>query len=159
MNITRTHEDQANRMHTRAEHIIEWLAAHKHWVLDAERSGEFNHLLSTFPWTTSHIRWSSVPHTRIELSDDAASETFWEQFRTTPVGRHQYVFLMYAAHEPGIVCSARDALPDLDLLYSGAPGPRYFCGADLQDGHPKLRFTDFAEYDGLDLVRAYVPGV
>ncbi|MFI8963362.1 hypothetical protein ACIGO8_14760 [Streptomyces sp. NPDC053493] len=144
-------------MHIRASHVAEWLADHEHWVLDAESSREFDRLLGEFPWAPSRVRWSHVPHIHIDLPENETDNEFWERFRETPAGRHEYVFLMYSAREPGVVCKAREAIPDLDLLYSGAPGSRYFCGAEAEEGGPTPHFMDFAEYDGLDLVTAYSP--
>ncbi|MEU7026457.1 hypothetical protein AB0A60_07140 [Streptomyces sp. NPDC046275] len=145
-------------MHIRAPHIAEWLADHEHWVLDVGYSREFDRLLGEFPWAPSRLRWSNVPHVRIYLpEEDGTPNDFWERFCETPAGRHEYIFLMYSAKEPGIVCRTRDAILDLDLLYSSAPGARYFCGAEAEKGIPVPRFMDFAEYDGLDLVTAYFP--
>ncbi|MFE0130537.1 hypothetical protein ACFWY6_02905 [Streptomyces sp. NPDC059037] len=85
----------------------------------------------------------------------------WEQFLSeaaeTPAGQHEHLYIMYSWREPGIVCRTTEALQDIDYLYSSAPGPRYFCGADVSNGSPVLAFSDFAEYDGGDKITAYTP--
>ncbi|MFE0104777.1 hypothetical protein [Streptomyces sp. NPDC059009] len=143
-------------MHTEREHVRGWLSGREHWILERETSEAFNDFLCRFPWTTSRVRWSEVPHTTRELPEaetpdlpegDDDWSRFLTDFRTLPAGRHDFVFLMYAWREPGIVCATADALQDLDHLYSSAPGPRYFCGADVSEGVVIPVFGDFAEYD------------
>jgi hypothetical protein len=144
-------------MHVKAPHITEWLRDHDHWILGAEVSEEFNSFLSAFPWATGRIRWSQLPHEKVELPDENELEGFVNLMRRTPAGAHELVFLMYSAGEPGIACRTQDALPDLDYLYSGAPGPRYFCGADQEKDAPVPLFAQFAEYDGDLTITSRIP--
>lgn len=144
-------------MHTEQEHIRSWLTGREHWILGKEVSESFDKTLSEFPWTTSHVRWSQVPHTVLRLPDDDNWTPFLGEASRTPAARHAYVYIMYSWREPGILCRTTEALPDIDYLYSSAPGPRYFCGADVSDGTPLPSFRDFAEYDGGDEITAYTP--
>ncbi|MGW2015663.1 hypothetical protein [Streptomyces sp. NPDC001927] len=144
-------------MHVRAAHVTDWLARHEHWILGTEFSQEFNESLIKLPWRVNGIRWTHLPHLEFEIPDSTQSQDFWNSFHATPAGGHEFTFLLYGAREPGIACRTREALPDLDLLYSGAPGARYFCGADLSNGTPLPRYDDFAEYDGNGLITAYTP--
>ncbi|MFE7030824.1 hypothetical protein ACFU9Y_10990 [Streptomyces sp. NPDC057621] len=142
-------------MHVEQEHIQSWLAGREHWTLGKEVSDGFNDFLSKFPWTTSRVLWSEVPHTSLYLPDNDEWEDFLLEFSDLPAGRHEFVFVMYSWREPGLVCRTVDALKDIDYLYSSAPGPRYFCGADVVDGVPRPVYGDFAEYDGADEVIAH----
>ncbi|MFI7318505.1 hypothetical protein [Streptomyces venezuelae] len=91
------------------------------------------------------------------MPDDDEWDQFLGEASETPAGRHEYVYLMYSWREPGIVCRTAEALRDIDYLYSSAPGPRYFCGADVSGGTPAPVFRDFAEYGGGDEITAYTP--
>ncbi|MEV0116393.1 hypothetical protein AB0H77_24595 [Streptomyces sp. NPDC050844] len=142
-------------MHTEHDHIRAWLTGRQHWTLGADTSDRFNTFLCGFPWTTSRVRWHHVPHVTLKLPADDNWEVFLPAFAATPAGQHAFTYLMYSWREPGIVCRTVDTMKDLDLLCSSAPGPRYFCGADLVNGVPRPVFGDFAEYDGHDVVTAY----
>ncbi|MFJ7148709.1 hypothetical protein ACIQVT_10955 [Streptomyces sp. NPDC100445] len=52
----------------------------------------------------------------------------------------------YAPGREALLCDRDDVLADLDLLYAGAPGARYFCGADLDEDRLVLTVEDFAEF-------------
>jgi hypothetical protein len=51
---------------------------------------------------------------------------------------------MYAGEALGLVAPLTDVLADLDLLYWGAPGYQYLCGASADLG---LSPDDLAEYE------------
>ncbi|TPQ20226.1 hypothetical protein [Streptomyces sporangiiformans] len=138
------------------EHIRSWLAGREHWILEKEASDGFNNLLCVFPWVASHVLWSEVPHVTLELPGNDDWDSFHSEFSATPAGRHEFVFVMYSWREPGIVCRTIDAVKGIDYLYSSAPGPRYFCGADAVDGAVHPRYSDFAEYDGANEITAHV---
>ncbi|MWA12865.1 hypothetical protein [Streptomyces sp. BA2] len=132
--------------YTDHDHLREWLAEHGHRILDPAYSATFERYLESLPWTSSRIRWAAVPHTEIDTapSDDPA---FTEAWGSTPLGGHPFVLITYTGSEPAVLCRTEDALRDIDVLYLRAPGPRYFCGADSQDGEVTLFSEHFAEYD------------
>lgn len=144
-------------MHTRAGHVADWLSEHESWLLDVKYSQEFNRTLSELPWTVSGVRWAALNYRDLEVPEDSPGQDFWKEFHNSPVGSHEFIFLMYGSREPGFVCRISDAITDLDFLYSSAPGPRYFCGTDLGSDGPRPNFGDFAEYNGDGIIRMYFP--
>ncbi|MFC8171070.1 hypothetical protein [Streptomyces sp. NPDC057325] len=136
---------------------MNWLNDHDHLILDASYSRDFNKVLSGLPWTVNSVRWTTLPHRELEIPDDPLDDNFWEAFKASPIGGHDFTFLMYSGREPGFACRTHDAVPDLDLLYSGAPGSRYFCGVDMGSEGPVLNFKDFAEYDGNGVIKMSMP--
>ncbi|WP_430792089.1 hypothetical protein [Actinoplanes sp. G11-F43] len=128
-------------------HVAEWLNRHPHQVLELGFSSEFEAYLNTLPWAGSHIDWRLLDHKSLELPEDIDAD-FIESCRRTPWGRHDYLMIMYSGMEPALLCGTVDAISDIDLLYSGAPGTRFSCGADVNDGRVILNCLEFVEYDG-----------
>jgi hypothetical protein len=128
-------------------YLADWLNGHPHRVLGLSFSSEFETYLNTLPWAGSHIDWRLVDHSSLDLPDDIDAD-FIERCRRTPWGRHDYLMIMYSGQEPALLCSTVDAVSDMDLLYGGAPGTRFACGADLDAGRVILSCREFVEYDG-----------
>lgn len=63
----------------------------------------------------------------------------------TRLGRHSHVMVMYSGTEPSLRGLKGDVLRDLDILYSASPGPRYFCGVEVENGLPSV-YDDFGEF-------------
>ena len=138
-------------MDVEASHVREWMLAHDASSLAVEESKSFERYLEALPWAPSHVDWRELPSVEFELLDD------WEEMildfsQGCPLGRHEYVMVMYDGSQPSILCGTGAGLRDLDLLYSAAPGARYFCGVDLIDGRAIPRYEDFAEFDGFSKV-------
>ncbi|HEV7951242.1 MAG TPA: hypothetical protein VGP24_15885 [Glaciihabitans sp.] len=134
-------------MNIERPHVADWLARHPHRVLDQGFSSELEAYLNTLPWAGSHVDWRLVNHHSLELPEEPDAE-FLKRCRRTPWGRHDYLMIMYSGQEPAILCSITDAVPDMDLLYSGAPGTRFACGAYVVGDAVTLSCSDFVEYDG-----------
>ncbi|MGH3802845.1 MAG: hypothetical protein ACRDTD_22505, partial [Pseudonocardiaceae bacterium] len=125
---------------------------HSHRVLDQQASAEFESYLNTFPWGGSQLDWREIPNETLVLPK-IVDTGFITLSRRTPWGKHGHIFVMYNGDEPAILCSTEDAVADLDLLYSGAPGTRFFCGAEINGKETKVVHSDFAEYDGFSKIR------
>ena len=134
-------------MNIERPHVAHWLSRHPHRVLDPGFSSNLEVFLSTLPWAGSHIDWRQVEHASLEIPEEMDAG-FLADCRQTPWGRHDYLMIMYSGHEPALLCSLVDAVSDLDLLYSGAPGTRFSCGADVDGGAVVLSCREFLEYDG-----------
>jgi len=134
-------------LYIEAPHVVEWRNCHAHRILDATYSSRFEAYLDMLPWAGSHIDWRLIEHHSQEVPVEVTLD-FLESCRRTPWGRHEYLLVMYWGQEPSLLCRTDEAIFDLDLLYSGSPGTRFVCGADLQDGSAILSFREFVEYDG-----------
>jgi hypothetical protein len=88
-----------------------------------------------------------VDHGSLQVPEDVDSD-FVEICRGTPWGRHDYLMITYTGQEPALLCKVTDAIADLDLLYSGASGTRFACGADTAGDSVVLSCREFFEYDG-----------
>lgn len=145
-------------MNVYPDYIVEWLDEHDARVLDASFSSFLNAYLNTLPWVASHIDWSTIKWTSLKMPMNVDTK-FIDKCRETPLGSHRHVLIMYAPEEPSILCRLEDAIIDLDLLYSHAPGPRYFCGADVDGEEVTLSCTSFAEFDGFsEIIFAIIEG-
>lgn len=60
---------------------------------------------------------------------------------------------MYAPNEQGLVGKFADVVSDLDLLYSGASGYRYFCAVETTGEEIRIQPEYFGEFDGHARIR------
>jgi hypothetical protein len=134
-------------MYVEAEHIRRWVADHGARVLTVGPSRMFTLQLEGMPWTTAGngLNWPALPSLTVDLDHPRARE----EISTSRIARHEWIYLLFAPDEPGVLAPFDEAVTGLDELYWMAPGPRYVCGADLVDGKVRLAAEDLAEYDGL----------
>jgi hypothetical protein len=134
-------------MYIEQPYVTDWLSRHPHQILEQGFSEELEVYLNTLPWASSHVDWGLVAHGSLEVPEEVNLD-FLEKCRQTPWGRHDYLMIMYTGQEPALLCDFTDAVYDLDLLYSGAPGTRFACGAGIDGGAVVLSCREFVEYDG-----------
>jgi hypothetical protein len=134
-------------MHVEADHVQKWVTAHAGRVLPVGQSRMFTMQLEGMPWNSAgnRLNWPALPSRTVALGRPELRA----EMSTSRLGRHDWVFLLYAPDEPGVLGPLADALDALDELYWMAPGPRYLCGADLVDDKVRLAVEDLAEYDGI----------
>jgi hypothetical protein len=130
-----------------ADHIQEWMTNHYHRVLDSLHSSRFERYLNTLPWVSSHVDWDQVENAQL-LMPTEVDRAFLNECRKTPWGQHDHVVIMYTGDQDSLLCRTEDAIADLDLLYSRAPGDRFFCGAELIGTVLNVLHEHFSEYDG-----------
>lgn len=139
-------------MQVKSEHIKRWMTEHESSLADITVSVSFERHLNTLPWAPSHLDWRSIEHVRFEMSEAWEARILGFAERTS-MAKHSHLLFLYSAAEPSLVCLKEDGLLDIDLIYYGAPGARYFCGVDLIDGVPTPAFNHLAEFDGFSIVR------
>lgn len=130
-----------------AAHVRRWISTHETARLDASVSAAFDQYLCGYPWLPSRLDWSQIPFVEFTM-EDSWEDRIVEFAAQTPVGRHSHLMIMFDYDEPSLLTLKDDGLRDLDLLYSGSPGARYFCGADIIEGRCVPCHEDFAEFDG-----------
>lgn len=135
------------RNYLEGKHLKEWTSSHQHRVLDADYSSEFYSYLRSLPWAGSHIDWRNLSYEETEIPNLVNSD-YIALCKKTPWGMYEYIFIMYAPDEQALLCKTDDAIADLDLLYSAAPGTRFLCGAEIEKKIIRVFHSDFAEYDG-----------
>lgn len=135
------------RNYLEARHVKEWARGRCHRVLDEKYSSDFDKFLCSLPWAGSHIDWRELAYEQIEIPE-VVDANFLALCRNTDWGSHEYVFIMYNRGCKSLLCKLEDAVTDLDLLYSEAPGTRFICGADVEGESIQIIHADFAEYDG-----------
>jgi hypothetical protein len=137
------------------KHIKQWISGHDTVTTEPILSEHFEQYLATLPWAPSRLDWSSIDHVTFDMGD--SSDNSWESMvldfaGRLPLGSHSHVMLMYNSSEPSLIAKTEDALPDIDLLYSVGPGPRYFCGVDFRGDTFVPVHQDFAEFDGFSRI-------
>jgi hypothetical protein len=144
-------------MRIEAEHIKRWMTEHPSHQTDTSTSLAFTRYLESFPWLPTRIDWKEIEHATFDMNDyDIASS--WEddivQFaeRTTLIN-YQYVMLLFGVDEPSLVTEKLPGLRDIDLIYSGTGGARYFCGTEIINRSIHPRYEDFGEFDGVSRIR------
>lgn len=136
--------------------VREWRDNHQCRVVEPERVQEFFDYLHALPWGTSRLNWQSIPHLSIEFGEDDPQPQWATQFSGTPLGRHELLLVAYAPRQEALVGRREEVLADIDLLYAGSPGARYFCGADIRQDALSLTVEDFAEFSD-EGVRVHLP--
>ncbi|MFH7338155.1 hypothetical protein [Streptomyces sp. KHY 26] len=126
--------------------VQEWFKAHACQLAEQQKTKELFDYLDGLPWGTSRLDWDEIPHLFIPFGERDPQPQWTSNFSHTPLGRHNYIMIAYAPGRDGIIGDRDEVLADLDLLYSGSPGPRYFCGVDVAQGHTNLAVQDFAEF-------------
>jgi hypothetical protein len=63
----------------------------------------------------------------------------------------------YAPNQEALIGKSDEVLADIDTLYAGSPGARYFCGADIIEDVLTLTVEDFGEFSD-EGVRVHAPG-
>jgi hypothetical protein len=132
-------------------HVKWWMSEHETLEVGPEVSAGFASYLQKFPWKPYRMDWGQVRHVELSIRDD------WEAkvaaiAQRSPFGRFSHVMLMFSGTEPALVGRRDEILRDVDLLCAVAPGPRYFCGASIRDGHLRAHFGAFGEFDGFSKV-------
>jgi len=123
-----------------AEHITDWMSEHGAVVAGPEKAAELVAVVEALPWMALSLDKEAIGG--VMTRDDAPD--FEDQVRQARLGRHSHVYVMYAGDELGLIAPLADVLADLDLLYSGAPGYQYLCGASAD---LRLSPDDLAEYE------------
>lgn len=134
-------------MYIAHDHIVLWCRDHEHRTLDLAVSRGFESYLNSLPWAGSHVDWRRIPSDIFDIPGDVPDH-FLMRLRKSLIGSHDYLILLYNGDEPSLLCRLVDGIADMDLLYSRAPGTRYFCGADVVDGKVIPAYQDFGEFDG-----------
>ncbi|MEU1405022.1 hypothetical protein ABZ471_22145 [Streptomyces sp. NPDC005728] len=136
--------------------VQEWRNTHQCRVVDASKTQELFDYLNNLPWGTSGLNWRNIPNVAIPFGEGDPQPQWTTQFTDTPLGRHEFIMVAYAPQREALVGSREEVLADLDLLYSGSPGARYFCGADVHHEALTLTVADFAEFSD-EGVRVHLP--
>ncbi|MEW2621662.1 hypothetical protein [Streptomyces sp. NPDC048106] len=126
--------------------VQEWFKAHACQLADKGKVQEFFDYLDELPWKTTGLDWDEIPNLFVPFGERDPQPQWVGNFSNTPLGGHKYIMIAYAPGRDGIIGDRDEVLADLDLLYSGSPGPRYFCGADVTQGRTILTVQDFAEF-------------
>jgi hypothetical protein len=131
-----------------APHLREWIDARRAFVVSPTITASFGEYLESLPWHESGLRldWSALESSSSAL--DRPSLLGW--VRQHRIGKHQHVVVMYSPDEPGLLCSLRDAVENIDFLFLRAPGCRYLCGAEVNHDVVHPVFEDFMEFDGAE---------
>ncbi|MEV5348131.1 hypothetical protein ACIG54_22220 [Streptomyces achromogenes] len=123
-----------------------WRNTHNCKVVSHRKAQQLFDYLNTLPWGVSRIDWSKTPGIQIPFGDDDPQPRWVGHFSDTPLGRHEFIMVAYAPGRDALVAARDDVLADLDILYAGAPGVRYFCGADIDQETVTAAVEDFAEF-------------
>jgi hypothetical protein len=126
-------------------HIREWMKRKESQLLDSCNAKKLHEYLESLDWVPSRIDWSKQEHLFVPIGDDG--DVDMAALLQTPIGCHDYVMVTYKTEDMAILCRTQDAFKDADLLYMQAPGPRYMCGARLDNERVVPAVEDFAEYD------------
>jgi hypothetical protein len=131
-----------------------WVEEHSGLIVPSRLAQQFHDHLLTLPWLRAGTRldWSGVPSLEVDLETPP-----FPSLEATRLGRHDHVFVMLNLDEQGIVCATELLLENFDLLYAGAMGVEYVCGAELRGGDADLFMNDYAEYDGRHTIRVRLP--
>ena len=136
--------------------VKQWRETHHHKIMSTDWPRRFFDYLDTFPWATSRLLWEEIPHVVINFDEGDPQPRWTERFSGTPLARHRFIMAAYSSSQEAIIGETQEVLADIDLLYAAAPGPRYFCGADVADEQLTLSMDDFAEFSDAG-VRVHVP--
>jgi hypothetical protein len=126
--------------------VKNWRNTHSCRVVSHREAQQLFDYLNTLPWETSRIDWGETPGIHVPFGDDDPQEQWVDKFHDTPLGRHDFIMVAYAPGKEAILAARDDVLADLDILYAGAPGVRYFCGADIIRDTVIVAAEDFAEF-------------
>ncbi|MCL8014598.1 hypothetical protein [Streptomyces sp. AS02] len=124
-------------------------------MVDPEKARRLFDYLDTLPWRTSRLDWGRVPNVFVPFGEGDPQEQWVQEFSKIPVGCHEFIMVAYAPNQEALVGKTHEVLTDIDLLYAGAPGARYFCGADGGEESLCLAVRDFAEFSD-EGVRAHL---
>lgn len=133
-------------------HVSKWRESHWSEVVSKEFPRKLFAYLETFPWGGSQILWSDIPNVSVEFGDGDPQPSWVEKFTDTRLLHHDFIMVAYSPDQEALVGRAGDILSDIDLLYAGSPGPRYFCGADFSRGELSIAVEDFAEFSDAGVV-------
>ncbi|MFE2097370.1 hypothetical protein [Streptomyces sp. NPDC059468] len=136
--------------------VREWRDSHQCTVVESGKVKEFFDYLNTLPWGASRLRWEGIPNLSIPFGEDGPQSQWATRFSDTPLGRHEFIMVAYAPQREALVGRREEVLADIDLLYAGSPGVRYFCGADIDQKALTLTVEDFAEFSD-EGVRVHLP--
>lgn len=131
-----------------------WLFTGRARALPDHLSIEFDRYLNTLAWLGSGLDWSKMPSEKRINVVDATPSDFAAWLAGTAIGQHSHTVVWYSAEEGGIVVPAIAGVDDLDELYWHAPGVRFACGAELQEGIVVPRYSDLMQYGSGDEIIA-----
>ncbi|WP_163010694.1 hypothetical protein [Streptomyces dangxiongensis] len=128
------------------QYVKAWRKSHECKIVSPREVMQLFDYLNTLSWGTSQIDWADTPGLHIPFEEGDPQPEWVDNFSSTPLGRHKFIMVAYAPDKEALLGDRDEVLADLDLLYVGAPGARYFCGADLDQDRLILSVEDFAEF-------------
>ncbi|MGW6733470.1 hypothetical protein [Streptomyces sp. NPDC055013] len=137
--------------------VREWRSGHQCKVVDSEKARELFDYLDTLPWVTSRLNWDQVPNNFVQFDEGDPQPQWVQKFSQTPVGGHDFIMVAYSPNQEALIGKTDEVLADIDLLYAGAPGARYFCGVDISEHSTSLAVRDFGEFSD-EGVRIHLSG-
>lgn len=141
-----------NQVKIEAEHIHEIISEGVAKVVSNEIASEFVRYLEQLSWSKggASIEWDRVPHFVIDVSAVSDAQRR-ELARKSRAGRRTHLLVLYSSNEPGLLADFKFVIDNYDLLFWGAPGVRYMCGASVSEEKGLVLYCDeLVEFDGAD---------
>jgi hypothetical protein len=125
----------------------QWVARGQAAWIDRAISESFAAYLNSLSWHGATLDWarSGLPATEINIVT-SSPEQLLDWFRTTSIGHHMNMLLVYSPTEPSLLVSAESGVAHLDELFWRSPGVHFCFGADPLDGGHRWAFADLLQY-------------
>lgn len=133
-------------MYIENQFVREWRESHPHRLAPSSEVRKFFEYLDNLHWSGSRLDWSRLSSLHIPFGEGDPQPSWVDNFTNTPIGNHRHLLVAYAPNQDALIARTGELLADIDLLYAGSPGPRYFCGAEIVNERLHLAVEDFAEF-------------
>lgn len=132
----------------------EWIRRGRAAPLPAELCVAFDAHLSSLPWHTSSLDWSTMAPPEVIDVPSAGDADVRAWFSRTQIGRHSHVAIFYSVREGGLIVPTSVAIEHLDELYLRSPGVRFAFGLSEREGRLVPVFSALLEYGRGDVLTA-----